>query len=60
MKIIIPRNIENFTDSASPKPSKQNEKIVKSILSDVKKNGDLAVKRYEKKFGGSVLGSLRL
>ena len=60
MKIIIPRNIENFADSASPKPSKQNEKIVKSILSDVKKNGDLAVKRYEKKFGGSALGSLRL
>ena len=60
MKIIIPRNIENFADSASPKPSKQNEKIVKSILSDVKKNGDLAVKRYEKKFGGASLGSLRL
>ncbi|MFB5598109.1 MAG: histidinol dehydrogenase, partial [Nitrosopumilaceae archaeon] len=60
MKIIIPRNIENFADSASPQPSKQYEKIVKSILSDVKKNGDLAVKRYEKKFGGAALGSLRL
>ena len=60
MKIIFPRNIENFADSASPKPSKLNEKIVKSILLDVKKNGDSAVKRYEKKFGGITLGSLRL
>ncbi|HET6516891.1 MAG TPA: histidinol dehydrogenase, partial [Nitrosopumilaceae archaeon] len=60
MKIIFPRNIENFADSASPKPSKLNEKTVKSILLDVKKNGDSAVKRYEKKFGGAELDSLRL
>ena len=60
MKIIAPRNIEGFADSVTPKPPKQNEKIVKSILLDVKKNGDLAVKRYEKKFGGATLGTLRI
>ena len=60
MKIIIPRNIESFADSASPKPSKQNENLVRTILLDVKKNGDSAVKRYEKKFGGTTLGSLQL
>ena len=60
MKIIIPRNIESFADSASPKPSKQNENLVRTILLDVKKNGDSAVKHYEKKFGGTTLGSLRL
>jgi len=40
MKIVIPRNVESFADSVTPKPSKQNEKIVKTILLDVKKNGD--------------------
>ena len=60
MKIIAPRNIEDFADSVTPKSPKQNEKIVKSILLDVKKNGDLAVKTYEKKFGGATLGKLRI
>lgn len=60
MKIIIPRNIESFADSVTPKLSKKNENVVSSILLDVKKNGDSAVKRYEKKFGGTTLGSLQL
>jgi len=60
MKIITPRNFESFVDSVTPKLSKQNEKLVQSILVDVKKNGDSAIKRYEKKFGGATLHSLRL
>ncbi len=60
MKIIVPRNIENFVESITPKPSKLNEKKVKAIILDVKKNGDSAIKRYEKKFGGATLDSLRL
>lgn len=60
MKIIIPRNIESFADSVTPKPSKKNEKLVNSILLDVKRNGDSAVKRYEKKFSGTTIDSLRL
>ncbi len=60
MKIITPRNIESFAESITPKPTKQNKKIVEFILSNVKKNGDVAVKKYEKKFGGATLGSLRI
>jgi len=60
MKIITPRNFESFVDSVTPRPSKQDEKLVQSILVDVKKNGDSAIKRYEKKFGGTTLRSLRL
>ena len=60
MKIITPRNFESFVDSVTPKLSKQDEKLVQSILVDVKKNGDSAIKRYEKKFGGTTLRSLRL
>jgi len=60
MKIITPRNFESFADSVTPKLSKQNEKLVQSILVDVKKNGDSAIKRYEKKFGGTTPHSLRL
>jgi len=60
MKIITPRNFESFVDSVTPKLSKQDEKLVQSILVDVKKNGDAAIKRYEKKFGGTTLHSLRL
>ena len=60
MKIIVPRNIENFVESITPKPSKLNEKKVKAIILDVKKNGDSAIRRYEKKFGDVTIGSLRL
>ena len=60
MKIIIPHNFESFVDSVTPKPSKQDEKLVQSILVDVKKNGDSAIRRYEKKFDGTTLRSLRL
>lgn len=60
MKIITPRNFESFVDSVTPKLSKQDEKLVQSILVDVKKNGDSAIKCYEKKFGGATLRSLRL
>ena len=60
MKIIIPRNIESFAAEITPTSTKQNEKIVKAILSEVKKNGDKAIKKFEKKFGGATLGTLRL
>ena len=49
MKIISVRNIDNFAESVRPKPSKQNKKTVESIISDVQKRGDTAVKQYEKK-----------
>jgi len=58
MKIISVRNIDKFAESARPKPSKKNQKIIQSILLDVKKRGDLALKQYEKRFSGAKLRSI--
>ncbi len=58
MKIISVRNIDKFAESVRPKPSKQNKKIVESILFSVKKRGDYALKLYEKRFSGAKLNSL--
>ena len=60
MKIIKVRDIDRFASLVIPKTSPKNKKIIESIISDVKKNGDLAVKKYEKKFGGKSKGSLRV
>ncbi len=60
MKIIKVRDIDRFASLVIPKPTPKNKKAVESIISDVKKNGDLAVKKYEKKFGGQIKGSLRV
>ena len=60
MKIIKVRDIDRFALLVIPKPTSKNKKTIKSIISDVKKNGDLAVKKYEKKFGGQSKGSLRV
>ena len=54
MKIITVRNIDSFVAKIRPKTSKQNRKIVETILSEVQKKGDSAVKKYEKKFGSNV------
>ncbi len=42
------------------KNSSKSQKIVESILKDVKKNGDSAIKKYEKKFGAGDISSLRV
>ena len=60
MKIITVGNIDKFTELITPKPSKKNKKIIESIIADVKKNGDSAVIKYEKKFGGVIKGSLKV
>jgi len=60
MKIITVRNIDKFTELIPPKPSKKNKKIIESIIADVKKNGDSAVIKYEKKFGRVIKGSLKV
>ena len=52
MKIISIKNTEQFLKKIGTKNSSKNQKIVESILKDVKKNGDTAIKKYEKKFGG--------
>jgi histidinol dehydrogenase len=60
MKIIKVTNIEKFADQILPKQPQKNKIIVESILKNVKKNGDDAIRKYEKKFGGANISSLRL
>ncbi len=59
MKIISINNTEKFLKKIDTKNSSKNQKIVESILKDVKKNGDTALKIYEKKFGARI-SSLRV
>ena len=60
MKIIKVTNIEKFADKILPKQPQKNKIIVESILKNVKKNGDSAIRKYEKKFSGANISSLRL
>ena len=60
MKIISIKNTEQFLKKIGTKNSSKNQKIVESILKDVKKNGDTSIKKYEKKFGGGNISSLRV
>ena len=60
MKIIHVTNVEKFVADILPKQPQKNKTIVESILKDVQKNGDSAIKKYEKKFNGAKISSLRL
>jgi histidinol dehydrogenase len=58
MKIIQVADAENFSSKVIPKQPQKNKKIVESILNDVKKNGDVAIKKYERKFSKANLKSI--
>ena len=60
MKIIKVTNIEKFAIKTLPNQPQKNRIIVESILKDVKKNGDAAVRKYEKKFSGAKITTLRV
>ena len=60
MKIIKVTNVEQFAAKILPKQPQKNKTIVESILKDVKKNGDVAIRKYEKKFSKANISSLRL
>lgn len=60
MRLIKVTNIEKFTAKIIPKQSQKNKTIVQSILKNVKKNGDKAIQKYEKKFSGVNISSLCL
>lgn len=60
MKIIQVTNVEKFVAQILPKQPQKNKSIVESILKNVQKNGDSAIKKYEKKFSGAKITSLRL
>jgi len=60
MRIIKVSNVESFAEKIIPKQPQNNKTIVESILKDVKKNGDIAVRKYEKKFTKANISSLRV
>ena len=60
IKILQVSNIDSFVESIRQKTSQKDRKIVQSILDDVKKNGDSAVKKYEQKFNGKKTRQLRV
>jgi len=60
MKIIRVTNVEKFSAQILPKQPQKNRSIVQSILKNVQKNGDLALRKYEKQFSGVKVASLRL
>ena len=59
MKIIRVSDIHRFKSKVLPKQP-QNRPIVESILKDVQKNGDSAIRKYEKKFTKANLTSLQV
>ncbi|MEX1996750.1 MAG: histidinol dehydrogenase, partial [Nitrosopumilaceae archaeon] len=60
MKTIIVRNINATVDAVRLKPKEQYKKKVESIILDVQKRKDKALKEYEKKFSGAKLRSFRV
>jgi len=60
IKILQVRNIDSFVESRRQRTSEKDKKIVQSILNDVRKNGDSAVKKYERKFNGKSTSQLRV
>jgi len=60
IKILQVRNIDSFVESRRQKTSEKDKKIVQAILNDVRKNGDYAVKKYERKFNGRKTSQLRV
>ncbi|MEX1053421.1 MAG: histidinol dehydrogenase [Nitrosopumilaceae archaeon] len=60
MKTIIVRNINATVDAVRSKPKEQYKKKIESIILDVQKRKDKALKEYEKKFSGATLRSFRV
>ena len=60
IKILQVRNIDSFVESRRQKTSEKDKKIVQAILNDVRKKGDSAVKKYERKFNGRKTSQLRV
>ena len=60
IKILQVRNIDSFVESRRQKTSEKDKKTVQAILNDVRKKGDSAVKKYERKFNGRKTLQLRV
>ena len=60
IKILQVGNVDSFVESRRQKTSQKDRKTVQSIIDDVRKNGDSAVKKYEQKFNGKKTKQLRI
>ena len=60
MRILKVANVEDFAAKTIPKQPQKNKSDVEKILNDVAKNGDSAIKKYEKKFSKVKLGSIEV
>lgn len=60
MRIYKVSSIGTFASKVTPKQPQKDKKTVEKILDDVSKNGDSAVKKYEKKFSKVKLSSLEV
>lgn len=60
MKIIRVTDVDKFVAKLLPKQPHKNKSIVESILKNVQKHGDSAIKKYESKFTGIPITSLRI
>ncbi len=60
MRVIKVSNVEQFAAKILPRQPQNSKVVAESILKDVKKNGDVAVRKYEKKFSKANIFSLRL
>ena len=58
MKIIQVTNIDKLTSKLIPKQPQKNKKIVESIIKKVQKDGDVALKNFEKKFSGATVNRI--
>ena len=60
IKILQVINVDSFVESRRQKTSQKDRKTVQSILDDVRRNGDSAVKKYEQKFNRKKTKQLRI
>ena len=60
IKILQVSNVDSFVEAKRQKTSQKDRKIVQSILDNVRKNGDSAVKKSEQKFNGRKTTQLRV
>jgi histidinol dehydrogenase len=60
MKVIKVKNVETFVAQLNSKKTDIDYSIVSSIIRDIKKNGDQAVKKYEKKFSKAFIKNIKI
>ena len=60
MRVINVREIDSTLESLRSESNKHVKKRVSAIISDIRKNGDKAIKAYEKRFNNVTLGSLKV